>query len=156
MPMWYKNIIYNTGLAGLESEVLTRADENKMDLAQMKLLRRMDGDRHTYILADDGRHICSNATLRKENGIASITSELRVRRLKMRHDVTKYPEETKQLRPALLGTLKMEYVNACYCTDPPWCTQFLQAVKSLYEDAGREWEFEQHKEQMGIHMLLYG
>ena len=83
----YKSLIYNTGLAGMDSEVLTKNEYIRLDGAQLRLLRKMDGNRHSIEREDGNKHICSNNKLREVYEIATYESELRKRRLQMWADV---------------------------------------------------------------------
>ena len=100
MQELFKSMVQGALLSGMEAEVPSVGDINRMDSTQCTLARRALGSNGSYE-SGQGRRQLSNDQVRVQMGLCTVDSTLRARRLKWWQDIMTSPSENKQLLAAL-------------------------------------------------------
>ncbi len=109
----FLNLIYNTGLSGMEPELTTRRQLRILDHYVLSCVRSIlgrDNSRTIPTIMANGttqlvRQQRSNLEVRTMFRLPTFQSELRYRKLAWLQDMIAYPEDNAQVRAALFGKL---------------------------------------------------
>ena len=94
--VFHSNVV-SAALSGLEAEVLTRGDYERLDTLLVGLARRAWGSGASYEGPDGTRKWRPNEAVRKWMGLATVESELQCRRAKWWQSVIRDPGKNVQL-----------------------------------------------------------
>ena len=116
-------------LSGMEAEVPTQGELDKMESAICAFARKAMGSEGSYVAQDGVRRQHSNTHVRKWMGMPTVESELRARRLKWWKDIVYAPEENVQLLAALFGTMGIEWSTGVLTGTVPWVRQLVRDIE---------------------------
>ena len=94
--MIYRGLVENTLLSGLESEVLTHNEYEKLEKWNVLHMRKVLGSDNSEEV-NGVRRQKSNSEIRKLFGTHTLISIMRKRRLDWLRNIVRYPDENKQL-----------------------------------------------------------
>ena len=77
----YKNLVFNTGTSGLEAEIQTKEDIRRLETLNVTLMRKVICGEAAIVKENGERWQLTNTEIRIKMKVATITSELRHRRV---------------------------------------------------------------------------